>query len=70
MGALIQLAACEHSWAADAAKTACSSARSSFFWIFGLKQTPKIYLMINEAYVSGEYCGDPVAAQLDIDVLR
>lgn len=26
--------------------------------------------MINEAYVSGEYRGDPVAAQLDIDVLR
>lgn len=26
--------------------------------------------MVNEAYVSGEYRSDPVAAQLDVDVLR
>jgi len=40
------------------------------FYFSGLKQAPKIYLMVNEAYVSGEYRGHPVAAQLDIDVLR
>lgn len=28
-----------------------------------------MYLVVHEAYVSGENRGDPVAAQLDVDVL-
>lgn len=67
MGVLIQPAACEPSPAANAAKKA-SAVLGAF--VGGLKQAPVIYLVVNEAYVSREYRGDPVTAQLDVDVLR
>lgn len=67
MGVLIQPAACEPSSAANAAKIA-STLLGAF--VGGLKRAPVIYLVVNEAYVSREYRGDPVTTQLDVDVLR
>lgn len=68
-GVLIQLAACERSQLQTQLKPALLGP-VFIVWIFGVKEALKTYLVINEAYVSGEYGGHPVAAQLDIDVLR